>query len=141
MKTRWTSSCRPGEPPGCSPRPPSANKYGYILIGGPGGALKLKELKMPYFFQVLNFSDTQAPALAAIFKEVGVKSVAVIYRGDLHGIEYGNAMVPFFKKAGIEVKLNKSYPGDVKDLSPLLKEAKALNVDAFVAACYPPAAC
>ena len=117
---------------------PICNKYGYILIGGPGGALKLKELKMPYFFQVLNFSDTQAPALAAIFKEVGVKSVAVIYRGDLHGIEYGNAMVPFFKKAGIEVKLNKSYPGDVKDLSPLLKEAKALNVDAFVAACYPP---
>lgn len=117
---------------------PICNKYGYILIGGPGGALKLKELSLPYFFQVLNFSDTQAPVLAEIFKEVGVKSVAVIYRGDLHGIEYGNAMVPFFEKAGIEVKMNKSYPGDVKDLSPLLKEAKALKVDAFVAACYPP---
>jgi len=61
---------------------PVANKYGYILIGGPGGALKLKELSLPYFFQVLNFSETQAPALAGIFKEVGVKSVAVIYRGD-----------------------------------------------------------
>ena len=59
---------------------PIANKYGYILIGGPGGALKLKELSLPYFFQVLNFSDTQAPALADIFKEIGVKSVAVIYR-------------------------------------------------------------
>ncbi|MGD8388179.1 MAG: amino acid ABC transporter substrate-binding protein [Desulfobacteraceae bacterium] len=117
---------------------PIANKYGYILIGGPGGALKLKELSLPYFFQVLNFSDTQAPALADIFKEIGVKSVAVIYRGDLHGIEYGNAMVPFFKERGIEVKLNKSYPDGIKDLSPLLKEAKALNVDAFVAACYPP---
>ncbi len=116
---------------------PIANKYGYILIGGPGGALKLKDLNLPYFFQVLNFSDTQAPALAAIFKEVGVKSVAVIYRADLHGIEYGNAMVPFFKKAGIEVKINKSYPPGIKDLSPLLKEAKAQNVDAFVAACYP----
>jgi branched-chain amino acid transport system substrate-binding protein len=32
---------------------PIANKYGYILIGGPGGALKLKELNLPYFFQVL----------------------------------------------------------------------------------------
>ena len=47
-----------------APPPPSANKYGYILIGGPGGALKLKELSLPYFFQVLNFSETQAPALA-----------------------------------------------------------------------------
>ncbi|MFO7600540.1 MAG: ABC transporter substrate-binding protein, partial [Candidatus Desulfacyla sp.] len=100
---------------------PVANKYGYILIGGPGGALKLKELSLPYFFQVLNFSDTQAPALADIFKEVGVKSVAVVYRGDLHGIEYGNAMVPYFKQRGIDVKLNKSYPPGIKDMSPLLK--------------------
>ena len=116
---------------------PIANKYGYILIGGPGGALKLKELSLPYFFQVLNFSDTQAPALAGIFKEVGVKSVAVISRGDLHGIEYGNAMVPYFKKRGIDVKMNKTFPPDIKDLSPLLKEAKSMNVDAFAAACYP----
>ena len=117
---------------------PVANKYGYILIGGPGGALKLKELSLPYFFQVLNFSETQAPALANIFKEVGVKSAAVIYRGDLHGIEYGEAMVPFFKKNKIQVKMSKSYPDGIKDLSPLLKEAKAANVDALCAASYPP---
>jgi branched-chain amino acid transport system substrate-binding protein len=116
---------------------PVANKYGYILIGGPGGALKLKELSLPYFFQVLNFSETQAPALADIFKEVGVKSVAVIYRGDLHGVEYGDAMVPYFKKRGIDVKMKKSYPPGIKDLSPLLKEAKSLGVDAFCAASYP----
>jgi branched-chain amino acid transport system substrate-binding protein len=116
---------------------PIANKYGYILIGGPGGALKLKELNLPYFFQVLNFSETQAPALADIYKEVGVKSAAVVYRGDLHGIEYGKAMVPDFKKRGIEVKMEKSYPPGIKDLSPLLKEAKSLGVDAFAAACYP----
>jgi branched-chain amino acid transport system substrate-binding protein len=116
---------------------PIANKYKYILIGGPGGALELKKLSLPYFFQVLNFSETQAPALADIFAEVGVKSVAVVYRGDLHGVEYGNAMVPFFKGKKIEVKINKSYPPGIKDLSPLLKEAKSLGVDAFVAACYP----
>jgi branched-chain amino acid transport system substrate-binding protein len=116
---------------------PIANKYGYILIGGPGGALKLKELNLPYFFQVLNFSETQAPALADIFKEVGVKSAAVVYRGDLHGIEYKDGFVPQFKKRGIEVKMSKSYPPGIKDLSPILKEAKSLDVDAFVAACYP----
>jgi branched-chain amino acid transport system substrate-binding protein len=63
--------------------------------------------------------------------------VAVIYRGDLHGVEYGDAMVPYFKKRGIEVKIKKSYPPGIKDLSPLLKEAKALDVDAFCAASYP----
>jgi branched-chain amino acid transport system substrate-binding protein len=117
---------------------PIANKYGYILIGGPGGALKLKELKLPYFFQVLNFSETQAPALGDIFKEVGVKSAAMIYRGDLHGVEYGDAMAPYFKQKGIDVKIKKSYPPGIKDLSPLLKEAKSVGVDAFCAASYPP---
>jgi branched-chain amino acid transport system substrate-binding protein len=116
---------------------PIANKYGYILIGGPGGALKLKELHLPYFFQVLNFSETQAPALADIFKEVGVKSAAVVYRADLHGIEYKDGFVPRFKERGIQVKMVKSYPPGIKDLSPILKEAKSLGVDAFVAACYP----
>lgn len=117
---------------------PIANKYGYILIGGPGGAAKLKELKLPYFFQVLNFSETQAPALAGIFEEVGVKSVAVIYRGDLHGIEYGKGMASYFKKKNINVKMEKSYPPGIKDLSSLLKEARSLGVDALCAASYPP---
>ncbi|MEM4546603.1 MAG: amino acid ABC transporter substrate-binding protein [Nitrososphaerota archaeon] len=115
------------------------NKYNYVLIGGPGGAAKLKELDLPYFFQVLNFSETQGPALAKIFKEVGVKSAAIIYRGDLHGVEYGSVIAPYLKEAGIEVKMMKSFPPDAtKDFTPLLKEAKSLGVDAFLAACYPP---
>jgi branched-chain amino acid transport system substrate-binding protein len=119
---------------------PIANKYKYILIGGPGGAAKLKEIKLPYFFQVLNFGETQNPALAAIYKEVGVKSVGIIYRGDLHGIEYGKELIPILKKQGIEVNMAKSYPPDIKDMSSLIKEAKKLNVDALFAASYPPEA-
>jgi branched-chain amino acid transport system substrate-binding protein len=117
---------------------PIANKYGYILIGGPGGALELKSLNLPYFFQVLNFSETQAPALTGIYQEVGVESVAVIFRGDLHGVEYGGAMIPYFETAGIDVAMVESYPPDVtEDYSPLLKEAQSLGVDAFLSASYP----
>ena len=38
---------------------PIANKYKMVLMGGSGGALKLKGIigKLPYFFQVLNFAD------------------------------------------------------------------------------------
>lgn len=116
---------------------PIANKYEYILIGGPGAAAKLKALHLPYFFQVLNFSDTQAPAIAELYKEMGVRSIAMISRGDLHGIEYANLLVPLLKKSGIEIKMNKTFPPDIKDMSSLLKEAKSLNVDAFYAAAYP----
>ena len=117
---------------------PIANKYKYILIGGPGGAAKLKEIDLPYFFQVLNFGDTQNPALADIYREIGVKSVGIIYRGDLHGIEYGKAIQPILKEKGIAVKMAKSYPPDIKDMSSLIKEAQAQQVDALFAASYPP---
>ena len=118
---------------------PVANKYGYILIGAEGGALKLKEIikGLPYFFAVLNFADTQMPALAEAYKQNGVKSIGIIYIEDLHGIEYSSVLAEEAKKRGIDVKMKKSIPLGIKDISPLLKEAKALNVDAFVGITYP----
>ncbi len=116
---------------------PIANKYGYILIGGAGGAEKLKELQLPYFFQSLNFSEAQVPVLASIFVELDVKRVAMISHEDLHGVEYSGVAAPEFAKRKIDVVLKKRYPMGVKDLSSLLKQAKSLSVDAFVGFSYP----
>jgi len=116
---------------------PIANKYGYILIGGAGGAEKLKKLQLPYFFQSLNFSEAQVPVLADILVELGVKRLAMLSHEDLHGVEYSGMAAPEFAKRGIEVVMKKTYPMGVKDLSPLLKQAKSLNVDAFVGFSYP----
>ena len=116
---------------------PIANKYGYILIGGAGGAEKLKDLKLPYFFQSLNFSEAQVPVLTSIFEELGVKRVAMIFHEDLHGVEYSGAAAPEFARQKIDVAMKKSYPMGVKDLSSLLKQAKSLNVDALVGFSYP----
>ncbi len=118
---------------------PIANKYKYILLGGPGGAMKLKEIigKLPYVFSVLNMAETQMPALADILAEVKAKKAAVIYIQDLHGIEYNEAAVQELKKKGIEVVMSKSFPLGTKDLIPLLKDAKAANVDAFLGMIYP----
>jgi branched-chain amino acid transport system substrate-binding protein len=116
---------------------PIANKYGYILIGGAGGAEKLKDLRLPYFFQSLNFSEAQVPVLAKIFIELGVKRVAMISHEDLHGVEYSGKAAPEFAKQGMNVVMKKTYPMGVKDLSTLLKQAKSLNVDAFIGFSYP----
>jgi len=116
---------------------PIANKYGYILIGGAGGAEKLKDLRLPYFFQSLNFSETQIPVLADILLELGVKRAAMISHEDLHGVEYAAKAIPELTRRGIEVAMKKGYPMGVKDLSPLLKQADALDVDAFVGFSYP----
>jgi branched-chain amino acid transport system substrate-binding protein len=120
-----------------------ANRHGYVLIGAEGGATSLEDLlktgTMPYFFMVLAFSDHyQMPVLADIYKEVGVKTVAINYIEDLHGIEYSGVATREFNKKGIEVKMIKSTPPDIKDVSPILKEAQRLNVDAYVSFTYPP---
>jgi branched-chain amino acid transport system substrate-binding protein len=116
---------------------PIANKYGYILIGGAGGAEKLKDLRLPYFFQSLNFSEAQVPVLAKILDELGVKRVAMISHEDLHGVEYSGVAAPELDKRGIDVVMKKTYPMGIKDLSPLLKQAKSLDVDAFIGFSYP----
>jgi len=116
---------------------PIAQKYGYILIGGAGGAEKLKDLQLPYFFQSLNFSEAQVPVLANIFVELGVKQVAMISHEDLHGVEYSSVAAPALAKQGMDVVMKKSYPMGVKDLSPLLKQAESLHVDAFIGFSYP----
>jgi len=118
---------------------PVANKHGYILIGGGAGAMKLKEFgaSLPYYFQPLNFAETQVPVLADILEELKVKRVAAICHDDLHGAENREAAVPELANRGIDVVMSKSYPMGVKDLSPVLKQAKSLNADAFIGFSYP----
>ena len=118
---------------------PVANRHGYILMGAEGGALKLNEYAsaLPYFFAVLNFADTQMPALAEMYKENGIKSVAMIYIDELHGVEYSSMATAELDKRGIAVKMVESVQMGVQDLSPLLQKAKELDVDAFLVFSYP----
>lgn len=118
-----------------------ANRHKYVMIGAEGGATSLSEVMdtVPYFFMVLQFSNHyQMPVLADVFAEVGVKSVAINFIEDLHGIEYSSEAAKEFNKKGIAVKMIKSTPPDIKDVSPILKEAQRLNVDAYCSFTYPP---
>jgi branched-chain amino acid transport system substrate-binding protein len=117
------------------------NKYKYVLIGAEGGATSIEEMlpKMPYFFGVLNYSDwNQMPVLSEIFYQQKIRTVAILYIDDLHGIEYKDSSAKAFKTAGIKIKLSKGVSAVAKDVSAILKEAKRLNVDAFLSFTYPP---
>jgi len=118
-----------------------ANRHKYVMIGAEGGATSLSEQmhKVPYFFMVLEFSNHyQMPVMAEVFQEIGVKSAAIVFIEDLHGIEYSGQASNELSKRGIEVKMIKSVPPDIKDVSPILKEAQRLNVDAYCTFTYPP---
>ena len=116
------------------------NKNEYILLGAEGGATSIKEALpgMPYFFGNLNFSDwNQIPVLADLFAEWGVKTAAIIYIADLHGIEYSGVAGIEFDRVGIDILMVKSSIPYTEDLYVLLKEARDTGADALCAFTYP----
>jgi ABC-type branched-subunit amino acid transport system substrate-binding protein len=119
---------------------PIANKYEYILITAEGGATSIKDMlpSLPYVFVTLSFSDWyQIPVLAELLGEKGAKTAYVTYIADLHGIEYSGVAGIEFPKQGIEVVGVKSLPPDIKDLSPVIKDADASGADVFCCFAYP----
>jgi branched-chain amino acid transport system substrate-binding protein len=77
-------------------------------------------------------------ALADMLAARGVKTAAVIYVDELFGLENLGALEAALKAKNIQIVEKKSYPLGVKDLSPVLKDIKAKNPDAFVGVTYPP---
>ncbi len=119
---------------------PIANKYGYILMSAEAGASSLRDMlpSMPYIFAALSFSDwNQIPVLADLLAEKGAKTAYFLYIADLFGIEYSGVAGIEFPKKGIEVLSVKSVPPDIKDISPLIKEAQASEADVFCCFAYP----
>jgi len=119
---------------------PIANKYDYILLTAEGGATTIRDMlpSLPYVFISLSFSDWyQLPVFADLIAEKGAKTAYIIYLADLHGIEYSGVAGIEFPKRGIEVVGLKSVPPDLKDFSPIIKEAKAANPDVFCCFGYP----
>jgi branched-chain amino acid transport system substrate-binding protein len=120
-----------------------ANKNRYILMGGAGGSLMLKQVLggMPYFFTVINFADTQMPVLADIMEEVGVESAAIFMKDSIHGVEYSATLVPELALRDIDVVMVESYNENEPDLAThimaALSEANELEADAFLGFTYP----
>jgi branched-chain amino acid transport system substrate-binding protein len=119
---------------------PIANKYGYVLLTAEGGATSIRDMlpSLPYVFINLSFSDWyQIPVLADMLAEKGAKSAYVLSMADLFGIEYSGVTGINFPDKGINIVGIKSVPPDIKDLSPIIKEAKASGADVFMCMGYP----
>ncbi|MBE0549871.1 MAG: amino acid ABC transporter substrate-binding protein [Rubrivivax sp.] len=117
---------------------PLANRFGYPFLAPTALSRRLIEMKLPYFFLMLQQPKPMMDALVDMFKAQGVKSMAVVYVDDLFGLENYAALKVAVQGSGIHIVEDKSYPGGVKDLSPVLRSMKDKNPDAFVALSYPP---
>jgi branched-chain amino acid transport system substrate-binding protein len=114
-------------------------QYKYPVVAPTVDSLQLINMwqEIPYTFVILNQPPEKAAAMVDLAKELGIKTMVAAHHQDLHGIEYAQGVVPALVGAGIDLLLYKSFPLDATDLSPLLKEMKALNPDAAWFFAYP----
>lgn len=119
---------------------PLAAKYKYPLVSFTFMTERYREVahKYGYTFITTTASRESQAHFRDLMVELGVKKAAIIYVAHEFGIENAQCLAPLMPPAGIEVAMLKSYPMMPKDLSPLLKEAKAADVDAFIAFSYVP---
>ena len=120
-------------------------KHGFPQIAVTAITDKTKELTARYpgiFFTLGNTTSFAASVADILVKmrdegKIGNR-VAMVNVADSFGIELAESARPIFKKAGLEIVYDKSYPLGTQDLSPIMKGVKASKPDAFVAWSYPP---
>ena len=117
---------------------PLANRFGYPFLAPTALSRRLVEMKLPYFFLLLQQPKPMMDALVDMLKANGARSVAVIYVDDLFGLENYAALKVALQGSGMNLVEDKSYPLGVKDLSPVLRSMKDKNPDAFIGLTYPP---
>ncbi|MDM0033011.1 amino acid ABC transporter substrate-binding protein [Variovorax sp. J22P271] len=117
---------------------PLANRFGYPLLAPTALSRKLIDMRLPYFFSLLQQPDKMMGALVDMMVANNVKTIAIVYMDDLFGLENFAALNSALKKTSIQVVDRKSYPLGVKDLAPVLRTMKDLNPDAFIGITYPP---
>jgi branched-chain amino acid transport system substrate-binding protein len=117
---------------------PVANRFGYPFLAPTALSRQLVEMKLPYFFLLLQQPAPMTGALVDMLRANGAKTLACIYVDDLFGLENYAALKVALQGSGISLVEEKSYPGGVKDLAPVLRSIKDKNPDAFVGFTYPP---
>lgn len=123
---------------------PVLNKHGYPHLAATAVNSNQDQLSERWnnVFWFLGKPEDGVDALLAALK--GLKAdgkinakVAVMNVADQFGAELVGAAVPALKQAGFDVAYNKSYPPNVKDLAPQIKEVQRLAPDTFLAFSYP----
>lgn len=117
---------------------PLANRFGYPFLAPTALSRRLAEMKLPYFFLLLQQPKPMCDALVDMLKASGAKTAACVYVDDLFGLENYAALKVALAGSGIQLVQDTSYPGGVKDLSPVLRSIKDKNPDAFIGFTYPP---
>lgn len=113
-------------------------RHGFPMVGNTAASVAVREVQPGnIWFSTSAIPDRIGPELAALAKQSGVKSVAIIANVLPFAQENLQFLVPALEAEGIEIVLNESYPPDISDMTGLLSQIKAAGVDGVIALSYP----
>jgi branched-chain amino acid transport system substrate-binding protein len=113
-------------------------QYGFPMVGNTAASVAIREIAPGnIWFPTSAIPDAIGEQLAAMLSDASVGSVGILANVLPFSQENLQFLVPALEAAGIEIKMNESYPPDIKDMTPLLTQLKAADVDAVLALTYP----
>ena len=113
-------------------------RHGFPMVGNTAASVAVREVQPGnIWFSTSAIPDRIGPELAALAKQSGVKSVAIIANVLPFAQENLQFLVPALEAEGIEIVLNESYPPDISDMTGLLSQIKSAGVDGIIALSYP----
>ncbi len=108
-------------------------RYKFPVVGNTAASVQLRKLKAGnIWFPTSLFPDRQSDVLAALLKDRGVNTAALVTNQLPYTQENKSFVVPALKKAGIELVVNEDYPPNVKDLTAVLTKVKNAKPDAVL---------
>ncbi len=113
-------------------------KYKFPMVGNTAASVTLREIKPGYiWFPTSAIPDKMAVEMVKLLQANGYKTAALISNVLPFAKEFKAALVPEFKKAGIELKVSEEYPPDIKDMTAMLTKVKAAAAQAVIVLSYP----
>ena len=113
-------------------------RYGFPMVGNTAASVAIREVQPGnIWFPTSAIPDQIGPELAAMLKEGGISSVAIIANVLPFSQENLQFLTPALEEAGIEIKMSENYPPDISDMTPLITQIKSAGADAVLALTYP----
>ena len=119
---------------------PIAQRHDYLLIAGEGSSLELimqlDAIRADYgeanTFLVRNNAEKQVPALAKLFRALGVDSVYGVYVNDFYNVEYWSATEAALAEAFVEITGSEAVDPEDFDAAAIIENAITSGAKAFV---------
>ncbi|MDX2482452.1 MAG: amino acid ABC transporter substrate-binding protein [Pseudodonghicola sp.] len=117
---------------------PVLQRFKMPMVGNTAASVQLRKVAPGYiWFPTSAIPDAMGAELAKMMQAEGVKSAALLANELPYSQEFRSFLIPALKEAGIEIRVDESYPPDIKDMTSMMVQVRKAAPDAVIAMTYP----